>query len=136
MEFWQGVLTYIIVTVVSTFISWGLTLLTKIISSKIKDQDIARFLLEAAEIIDSSVKSTYQTYVQSLKKQGDFDLSAQKVALNMATEKAKSQMSSKLSSFLEKTFGDITKWVEQKIESRIYELKNEAKQEDVRKPEE
>ena len=79
---------------------------------------------KASEIVLSAVKSVFQTYVDSLKKSGDFDAEAQKTALNKATVIIKSQLDTELIDYIKKNYGDLDAWISTQVESTIDTLKN------------
>lgn len=121
---WQSIVVPIAVTAATALISWGLTLLTALVKGKIGDETAARYLTGAIGIVDGAVKATYQTYVQALKESGDFDKEAQLAALEKAKYAALTQLSEDAKEYIRALYGDLDKWLETQIESRLYELKN------------
>ena len=121
---WQSIVVPIAVTAATALISWGLTLLTALVKGKIGDETAARYLTGAIGIVDGAVKATYQTYVQALKESGDFDKEAQLAALEKAKYAALAQLSEDAKEYIRALYGDLDKWLETQIESRLYELKN------------
>ena len=120
---WQSIVVPIAVTAATALISWGLTLLTALVKGKIGDETAARYLTGAIGIVDGAVKATYQTYVQALKESGDFDKEAQLAALEKAKYAALAQLSEDAKEYIRALYGDLDKWLETQIESRLYELK-------------
>lgn len=123
---WQSIVVPVAVAAATALISWGLTLLTALIKSKLGDDALARYLSEAVGIVDNAVKATYQTYVQALKEAGSFDKDAQLAALEKAKYAALSQLSAEVKEYIASAYGDIDKWLEMQIEGRLYELKQGA----------
>ena len=123
---WQGALIYIAVSIAFALVSWGLGILTKLINSKIKNETVAGYLTEADNIALEAVKMTYQTYVQSLKEQDKFDLDAQKEALNKAKNMFITSLSTNAASYFKNLFGDLDEWATNKIEAKLYDLKNNS----------
>ena len=121
---WQSIVVPIAVTAATALISWGLTLLTALVKGKIGDETAAKYLNGAIGIVDGAVKATYQTYVQALKESGDFDKEAQLAALEKAKYAALAQLSEDAKEYIRALYGDLDKWLETQIESRLYELKN------------
>ena len=121
---WQSIVVPIAVTAATALISWGLTLLTALVKGRIGDETAARYLNGAIGIVDGAVKATYQTYVQALKESGDFDKEAQLAALEKAKYAALAQLSEDAKEYIRALYGDLDKWLETQIESRLYELKN------------
>ncbi len=120
---WQSVVIPIAVTAATALISWALSLLTAVIKNKVKNETAAQYLNEALDIVDDAVKSTYQTYVQSLKEQGTFDKDAQIAALQKAKCTILSHLSGEAQDYVKQLFGDLNGWIETQIESKLYELK-------------
>ena len=121
---WQSIVVPIAVTAATALISWGLTLLTALVKGKIGDETAAKYLNGAIGIVDGAVKAPYQTYVQALKESGDFDKEAQLAALEKAKYAALAQLSEDAKEYIRALYGDLDKWLETQIESRLYELKN------------
>ena len=121
---WQSIVVPIAVTAATALISWGLTLLTALVKGKIGDETAAKYLNGAIGIVDGAVKATYQTYVQALKESGDFEKEAQLAALEKAKYAALAQLSEDAKEYIRALYGDLDKWLETQIESRLYELKN------------
>ena len=121
---WQSIVVPIAVTAATALISWGLTLLTALVKGQIGDETAAKYLNGAIGIVDGAVKATYQTYVQALKESGDFDKEAQLAALEKAKYAALAQLSEDAKEYIRALSGDLDKWRETQIESRLYELKN------------
>ena len=65
----------------------------------------------------------FQTYVDSLKKNGSFDKDAQIEALTRAKDIALSQMTQELKDFITTNFGDLDNWLTIQIESSINLIK-------------
>ena len=121
---WQNILLSIVSIVLTALVSWLTQRLITWINNKISNSKNAKYMTDAIEIVVRSVKVTYQTYVQALKDKNIFDKAAQKEALTRAKNMALSQLSQDVKSYIESNFGDIESWVNNVIESTIYDLKN------------
>lgn len=119
-----NIISIVVTAVIVPLISLLGTKLIQWIGTKIKDEKAAAFLSKASEIVLSTVKSVFQTYVDSLKKSGDFDAEAQKTALNKATVIIKSQLGTELIDYIKKNYGDLDAWISTQVESTIDTLKN------------
>lgn len=119
-----NIISIVVTAVIVPLISLLGTKLIQWIGTKIKDEKAAAFLSKASEIVLSAVKSVFQTYVDSLKKRGDFDAEAQKTALNKATVIIKSQLGTELIDYIKKNYGDLDAWISTQVESTIDTLKN------------
>ena len=110
--------------VVMGLASWGVAVLTNWLNTKIKDKNLAMFLTKITTIITDAVKAIYQDFVEVLKKQGKFDAEAQKVAKEKALDIIKGQLTEEMKEYITSNFGDIEKWISDKIEAVLYTLKN------------
>lgn len=119
-----NILSVVVTAVVVPLISLLGSKLVQWIGTKVKDEKAAAFLSKASEIVLSAVKSVFQTYVDSLKKSGSFDVEAQKTALSKATEIIKSQLGTDLTDYIKANYGDLDKWITTQVEATIDTLKN------------
>lgn len=127
MDILTGILIAIAVAIASALISWGISLLKNWLNTKIKDEKLKQYMNQFFDAILNAVKAVDQTYVDDLKKQGKFDLDAQKAALAAAKEKALAELSDDAKEMLEQVFADLGAKTETQIESTLYDLKQEKK---------
>lgn len=120
---WQSILWSALGLVVTTFVSWALAKFSAWADTKIKDTKKAESAKRAAEIIADAVKATFQTYVDSLKKAGEFTTDAQKNALEMAKQTALAAMSDGVRQFIKDTYGDVDAWINTQIEAKVCDMK-------------
>ena len=106
-----------------TLISWLAERVIAFINGKIKADKLKRFLSGAVDIVTDSVKATYQTYVEALKKDGAFTEEAQKQALENAKSKIRLGMSVSMKQYIEENVGDFEIWLDTAIHSILYDLK-------------
>ncbi len=125
----QQILLSVLGTALTALAAWGVERLTAWLSTKIKNGKALKLLNEAINVVQSVVKATYQTYVQSLKDKNMFDAEAQKTALNMAVESATKTLSDEAKNYITANFGDLKEWIILKVESTLYDLKNKPKDE-------
>lgn len=123
-EILLNVLSVVITAVVLPLISLLGTKLVSWISSKTKNEKAAKLLSEATTIVLNAVRSVFQTYVEALKKEGNFGKNAQLTALNKAKEISLSEFSEDLKDYISNNFGDLDSWLTTQIESSINLLKN------------
>lgn len=119
----KSILISIGTAVVFALISWGLTLLTTWLRTKIKNKKIAELLSSILNIVTNAVKVVYQTYVENIKGTNEWTVDAQKKALQMALEKAKKQLSKDTIKFIEDTYGNLDDYLTNLIEATLYNLK-------------
>lgn len=114
--------------IVTGLCGWVVTLLINWLNNKIKDEKLSAFLVRMTTIITDAVQAIYQEFVEVLKKEGRFDAEAQKEAKQRALNIIKGQLTEDMKSYISENFGDIEEWVGEKIESVIYNLKNQNKE--------
>ena len=121
----------IVLSVVSLVITglatWGVTAFTNWLNSKIKDKQLASYLTDVTRIVTDAVMSVYQSYVETLKESGTFGEEEQQVAKNKALEIINTQLTAELRNYINTNYGDIEKWLSNKIETVIYTLKVSSK---------
>lgn len=69
--------------------------------------------------ITDCVIATTQTYVESLKKQGQFDMEAQKVAFTMTYNAIINLLTEEAEEYLSEAIGDLNLYITQRIESEV-----------------
>lgn len=115
---------YSVISIIATGIaSFLVAKLTQWISAKVKDKKLAEAMTQILSIVEGCVKEVFQTFVDSLKKEGKFDAEAQKEAFNKCLEKVKAQLSLNVLQFIQDNFGDVDSYLTSLIESTIYNLK-------------
>ena len=115
---------YSVISIIATGIaSLIVAKVSQFINAKIKDKKLAEALTQIASIVESCVKEVFQTFVDSLKKEGKFDKEKQQEAFDKCKEKIKSQLSNTLVQFITDNFGSVDSYIGSLIESTIYNLK-------------
>lgn len=100
--------------------------IVKLVNAKINDisekrnNDIEKKYLEMLNsTITDCVVATTQTYVESLKKQGKFDVEAQKEAFNQTYAAVMNILSEDAKEYLNEAIGDLNLYITQKIEAEV-----------------
>ncbi len=106
-----GVLTTYIVKLVNTKINS--------ISETRKNELEKKYLNMLSETISNCVIATTQTYVDSLKKKGEFTLEAQKEAFNKTYDAVMAILSEDAKIYLSEAVGDLNLYITQKIEAEV-----------------
>ena len=119
-----NILSVVVTAVILPLISYAGTRLISYLNSKIKDEKAKEFLSQATTVVTNAVRAVFQTYVESLKKSGNFGAEAQLEALNKAKDIALSQLSEEVKEYISKNYGDINNWLTTQIEATINLLKN------------
>ena len=92
-------------------------------ATTIDNELVRRYLQEATDAVLQAVTYTAQTFVDTLKSQGKFDEAAQKVAFEKAKDVALSLLTEEAKQLIVDLYGDITVWLETKIEQTVKEQK-------------
>lgn len=119
-----NILSVVVTAVILPLISYAGTRLISYLNSKIKDEKAKEFLSQATTVVTNAVRAVFQTYVESLKKSGNFGAEAQLEALNKAKDIALSQLSEEVKDYIAKNYGDINNWLTTQIEATINLIKN------------
>jgi hypothetical protein len=122
----QSILFSAIGAVLTAVITWATQRLIIWLNSKIKNEKSAKIMEQAVNIVANAVKSTYQTYVESLKNINAFTKEAQITALNNAIGQTKALLTKDMIKLINNTYGNLEEWINLKIESTIYDLKNKT----------
>lgn len=119
-----NIISVVVTAVILPLISYAGARLIAWFNAKIKDENAKQQLTVATDIVMNAVRSVFQTYVETLKKNGTFDKESQKVALIKAKDDALAQMSDEIKDYITKNYGDLETWITTQIESTINILKN------------
>ena len=89
------------------------------IGTKVENETQKKYLEMLNSTITDCVIATTQTYVDSLKKQGAFDVEAQKVAFTMTYESVVKLLTDEATEYLNAAVGDLQLYITQKIEAEV-----------------
>lgn len=123
---WANAVKQIFELVVFPLLGIGTTYLIVLINTKIKelkkqsDNDLEKKYLDMLNnTITDCVLATNQTYVNELKKQGKFDLDAQKIAFQKTYENVMALLTDEAKKYLSEALGDLQTYVNNKIEAEV-----------------
>ena len=88
-------------------------------SEKIENEKVRGYVNDAVKVVMTAVTSTFQTYVDSLKKQGKFDKEAQKIAFNTARDTALLMLTQDMRDAVATVYGDFDTWLAKTIEQLV-----------------
>lgn len=84
------------------------------------DNDLAdKYVNMLAETVTACVIATNQTYVESLKKQGKFDIEAQKEAFNQTYNAIMAVLTNEAKLYLTNIYGDLAAYITARIEAEV-----------------
>lgn len=129
----QEILNYILYVVLTIILPVVATYAVNLIQTKIKESDAildvtknenATYAIKQAlaDVMDA-VLFVNQTYTDALKKQGEFNEEAQKIAFTKAYNKAVSLISNSTQKIITDFYGSFEKWLELKIEASVNKAK-------------
>jgi hypothetical protein len=84
-----------------------------------KNETQVKYLNMLNNTITDCVIATTQTYVDTLKKQGAFDVEAQKIAFMMTYESVVKLLTDEATEYLNEAVGDLQLYITQKIEAEV-----------------
>lgn len=123
---WANVVKQIFELVVFPLLGIGTTYLIVLINIKIKelkkksDNDLEKKYLDMLNnTITDCVLATNQTYVNELKKQGKFDMDAQKIAFQKTYKNVMALLTDEAKKYLAEALGDLQTYVNNKIEAEV-----------------
>lgn len=86
---------------------------------KVKDETLQKHINLTLQIVANCVIATNQTYVETLKKEGRFDLEAQKVAFQKTYDAVLCLLTQETQNQLTIAFGDLQVYLTNLIEAQI-----------------
>ena len=89
------------------------------ICAKIENDNIQKYLNMLNNTISQCVIATNQTYVEALKKEGKFDLEAQKIAFNKTKTSVLQLLNQEAKVYLTTAIGDLDSYINNTIEAAV-----------------
>lgn len=89
------------------------------IQTTIDDATLKKYMNMLTQTISDCVIATNQTYVESLKQQGKFDLESQKEAFNLTKDAVLAILSKEAQDYLSVAVGDLNAYITKKIEAEV-----------------
>ena len=108
-----------ILGVVSGFIVMYLQAKAKEIILKVENDTADKYIKMFADTVCMCVTTTNQTYVESLKAQGQFDAEAQKVAFEKTKNAVLAVLADDAKDYLTNMVGDFNAYLDQTIEATV-----------------
>ena len=93
------------------------------LKQKTDNELLKKYIDLLAETITSCVIATNQTYVESLKQQGKFDMEAQKEAFKKSADAVMAILTEDAKEYLTTIVGDVETYITKKIESSVNQNK-------------
>jgi hypothetical protein len=86
---------------------------------KVENDTADKYIAMVAQTITDCVIATNQTYVETLKKQGSFDVEAQKIAFQKTLDAVIAVLSDDAKAYLNELYGDATAYLTTRIEAEV-----------------
>lgn len=100
------------------FVKW-IGVKTEELKEETKNEKTEKYLNMLNNTITNCVIATTQTYVDTLKAQGAFDMEAQKTAFTMTYEAVAKLLTDEATEYLNEVVGDLNLYITQKIEAEV-----------------
>lgn len=100
------------------FVKWVNVKSTEI-KTTIDDATLTKYMDMLTQTISDCVIATNQTYVESLKAQGKFDMEAQKTAFSLTKDAVMTILSAEAQIYLSTAVGDLNSYITKKIEAEV-----------------
>jgi hypothetical protein len=108
-----------VVPVLTTYLIKFLQARSAAWEAQLSNETAKRLIEEFSSAISTGVSSVTQTYVEDIKKSGEFNEDAQKEALLRARDTALSVMTEDAKHFIQNSYGDIEALIRAKIEETV-----------------
>lgn len=105
--------------VLTTFFVKWVNAKSEEIQMNIDDATMKKYVDMLADTITDCVIATNQTYVESLKQQGKFDVNAQREAFSLTSAAVMEILSDEAKVYLTAAVGDLNAYITQKIEAEV-----------------
>ena len=105
--------------ILTTYLVKYITIKMEEIQLKAKNEKANKYLDMLTDTITSCVIATNQTYVEALKKEGKFDLEAQKIAFEKTMNAVLALLTKESQEYLNEAVGDLNLYISQQIEAAV-----------------
>ena len=112
-------LIYPVLTISGIYLTYLISVKIKELKQKTNDETVKKYLDMLDITIQNAVLATTQTYVDSLKKQGKFDMEAQKIAFKQTYDAVMAVLTDEAIKYITSSVGDLETYVVTKIEADV-----------------
>jgi hypothetical protein len=110
---------YPILGIAGVYITYLINVKIQELKQKTNDETAKKYLDMLNETIQNAVLATTQTYVDSLKKEGKFDLDAQKTAFKLTYDAVMKILTDDAIKYITTYVGDLESYIVNKIEADV-----------------
>lgn len=121
-QFLQDLFFLVLTAAIPLCLKFLYSWVTTFVEEKTQNMDNAQlkeYINSAVQAVMKAVMSTYQTYVDSLKKQDLFDEESQKEAFEKAKAAAMIMITDDVKAAVEQMYGDFDTWINNTIEQFV-----------------
>lgn len=126
MTFVYNVIFPALATVLTGLATWGVSVLVKWLNTKIKNEKVRTALSNTRDIIAAAVAETSQTFVDDLKKAGNFSDALKLEAYNKTFSRVADQLTDEAVALIGAATGDFNAWIAAEIEKAVKDGKKEG----------
>ena len=119
-----NLIIYPVLSIAGIYLTYLISVKIKELKQKTDDETKKKYLDMLNETIANAVLATTQTYVDALKKEGKFDLEAQKAAFQQTYEAVMKVLTTEAIKYITESVGDLETYVTNKIEAEVKITKN------------
>lgn len=120
---WNDVLIDAVNVAFKAVIMFALPYLFAMIGKRIKNDHAKRLISKGEEFVLKSIDMVQQTFVESLKAEGKFDLDAQQEAYKLCYNRWMAMANDEVKAAILEEVGDLDAWLDTMIEAGIAENK-------------
>ncbi len=107
-------------------LAWAVSEFRKYISAKIKNEKAEKYVNLATDAVYTAVQQTMQTYVSTLKKNGEWNEESAQKAFEQTKVTAIAVMGEEAKNAVVELTGDFDAWITAKIEAYTLQIKAEG----------
>lgn len=122
----QDIFYTILIPLIGILCSYGISFLRKKISeiqTQVDDEAFNKYSNMLVDLIETCVITTNQTYVNTLRQQGNFGEAEQKIAFQKTYEAVHSLITVEMGEVLSEVYKDLDFYIRQKIEETVNVVK-------------
>jgi hypothetical protein len=110
---------YPVLSITGIYLTYLISVKIKELKQKTENETTKKYLDMLNGTISSAVLATTQTYVESLKKEGKFDMDAQKNAFKQTYEAVMKVLTDEAIKYITVSVGDLETYITNKIEAEV-----------------
>ena len=116
---WMDVLVIVIDALVGVVVSVGIPMLFSLLKARTHNAKVQQYIDRAQEYLTSAVAMTNQTFVNQLKKDGQFNEENQAAAFQMAMNTWLEMLSDDMKNVIIEEVGNLEAWAEAQLEACV-----------------